>query len=283
MFEVSKSHTTLTSHFSSSFGTIIGTALDSRRFSGEVKSQLSLTSHKYYLCCVTPHFNLYKMINDTTMIKERRRNRERSSSHSAYTTCSESTTGLRGEGGAGIPRSTKDIAPTSAMVIKTQEQSLQCNGIHKRHRQPIIDRCTRRVHTCSSVDFSHATVRLHSMILGDNPACTDGPPITISWNCNQELTYAIPHDEVKCQNDIKKVPDDLQLTSEERIDILQRQGFTFGEIQRCILKTNCERAERIETVQRLTQRNVLARFKNFMTPKREKNKSKEDKIATSNI
>ena len=49
------------------------------------------------------------------------------------------------------------------------------------------------------------------------------------------------------------------------------------------MKTNCARAERLETVKQLTRRNVLARFKNFMTPKREKNKSKENKIATNTI
>lgn len=220
------------------------------------------------------------------MIKERRCNRERSSSHSAYTTCSESTTGLIG--GAGVPRSaaTKDIFPASTMIIKTQEQSLQCKGIYKRQRrrQPLIDRSDHDVVTSrGNVDFSHATVRLHSMILGDNPACTDGPPITISWHHNIEFTYTIPHDEGKCQKDMVKVPDDLQLTSEERVNILQNQGFTFGEIQRCTLKTNCARAERIETVKRLARRNILARFKNFLNPKQEKMKSKENKIATNNM
>ena len=218
------------------------------------------------------------------IIKQRRRNRERSSSHSAYTTCSESTIGLVRKGEVPQAASTKDIFPTPTLLIKTQEQSLQCNGIYKRHRQPLIDRSNHdEVTSRGNVNFSHATVRLYSIILGDNPACANGPPITISWCHNEEFTYTIPHDEDNCQHDIGKLPDDLQLTSEERVNILQNQGFTFGEIQRCTLKTNCARAERVETVKQLTRRNVLARFKNFMTPKREKNKSKENKIATNTI
>ncbi|GFH61574.1 hypothetical protein CTEN210_18050 [Chaetoceros tenuissimus] len=205
--------------------------------------------------------------------EQRRYNRERSSSHSAYTTCSESTTGFIG----GVQVQSFQ----SKMIVKTQEQSLQCNGLVKRNRRPMISGSInqedpsrkKKDYSSSSVDFSHATVRLYSMILGDNPACRDGPPITISWHYSKEFIYTIPHDkEDKCQKDIGKLPDDLQLTSEERITILQNQGFTFGEIQRCTLKTNCARAERIETLKRLQQQNILFRVKNFLVPKREKNK-----------
>lgn len=219
-------------------------------------------------------------MNDTMMIKERRHNRERTSSHSAYTTCTGSTIGLIG-GGVPQPARSIDKLPESAMVVKTQKQSLQYNGLYKRHKQHMIDGSInhedlsrKKGGTCSStVNFSHATVRLHSMILGDNPACTDGPPITISWHHNKEFTYAIPHYEAECQNDMRKVPNDLQLNSEERINILQNRGFSYGEIQRCTLKTNYARAERLETIKRLQQHHILIRFKNFLAPKQKKNKS----------
>lgn len=40
------------------------------------------------------------------------------------------------------------------------------------------------------VQFSNAYVHLHQCIMGDNPACVSGPPVTIDWNC--DVSYAVP-------------------------------------------------------------------------------------------
>ena len=103
--------------------------------------------------------------------------------------------------------------------------------------------CCRR-----SVHFSTVEVRYYKRILGDNPACSMGPPISIDWEYFKEPVISI--DQYEVERNSPKSSIHFALTPSIRRNILQCQwGYTNSEMDKAI--------EEIEAIQKSRARSTL--------------------------
>ncbi|KAL3823500.1 hypothetical protein ACHAXA_010822 [Cyclostephanos tholiformis] len=75
------------------------------------------------------------------------------------------------------------------------------------------------------VCFASVQVREYPVILGDNPSCTSGPPLTLDWNYNAELSCTI--DEWERRRDTTR---HLRVPSSVRMEYLLDTGFTLAQV-----------------------------------------------------
>lgn len=99
------------------------------------------------------------------------------------------------------------------------------------------------------VSFKDVRVRKYSRILGDNPACSSGPSLSIGWDYEPEQTYTV--DEWEYNRDDLAYNDlaDIMISSRQRILILQRLGYTDEEIENAMKVINTVKAQREQSAQ----------------------------------
>ena len=87
--------------------------------------------------------------------------------------------------------------------------------------------------TKKAVDFDTVSVRYYDRILGDNPACHDGLPITFDWDYSHEKQYAV-NDYERCYHhnnqQHNKPPVLLSLLEKER-HLMMTCGITPQELK----------------------------------------------------
>ena len=75
--------------------------------------------------------------------------------------------------------------------------------------------------------------------LGDNPSCSSGPPLTISWE--PESTHAYPLEKYETHREgSRRGRYEMIVPSSVRMDMLQNAGHSYSEIIRCtqeVMKT----------------------------------------------
>ena len=79
------------------------------------------------------------------------------------------------------------------------------------------------------VSFDNVTIRSYHMEIGDNPYCSIGPPIGLSWEFDEESTIDL--DEYECERKPRREQRHLVLSYYRRRDILRNAGFSEMEIK----------------------------------------------------
>jgi hypothetical protein len=97
------------------------------------------------------------------------------------------------------------------------------------HQRSILKKTLSLGHT-REVSFDRISVRLYAMELGDNPACTIGAPVQLSWhfeddNDNKDL------DEYEAARRPRRSLRQLILNYYRRKDILKQAGYSDKEIR----------------------------------------------------
>lgn len=99
------------------------------------------------------------------------------------------------------------------------------------------------------VRFSSVAVRDYSVCLGDNPSVSRGTPISLDWDHDDELTYDINIYESE-RSQKRRTSYDLKIPSLQRIQLLKELGYSRGEINEQMKKTNLDKQRRIYTRRR---------------------------------
>lgn len=113
-----------------------------------------------------------------------------------------------------------------------------------------IDRSLKSsMKTCShsptmrkSVQFSSTEVRIYPQVLGDNPCCSNGLPLALSWEYTSE--YTVPIDEYGYERHERRV---LRLDACRRKEILQLSFIQVKETE-IITKLRNESAKSTRTL-----------------------------------
>lgn len=88
----------------------------------------------------------------------------------------------------------------------------------------------------SVVSFQNVEIREYDRILGDNPACMSGPPISLDWSHSEGLI--IPMEQYEKVKENKKKKNLPRLGKLKRIGLLQNQlGYSEDEINAATKKT----------------------------------------------
>jgi hypothetical protein len=100
------------------------------------------------------------------------------------------------------------------------------------------------------VGFRNVTVRKYSYILGDNPACSCGPSLSISWEHHQEEFYSVDDFEYRRDDLYTRELIDLALSAKTRLNIVRNVGYTNDEIKAAITEIHTIRAHRMATAKK---------------------------------
>jgi len=134
----------------------------------------------------------------------------------------------------------------SCLKYKTQIASLQHVFAHsnKKDQEPNQE-------TSPSVQFGSIEIHSHGMILGDHPAVTSGPPVTIEWT---SFDTCLVNDVDGWEASRVAVPrkgQELLLPKRLREDVIQRSGrSTPREVAAAVRATGRIRARRQRTAHR---------------------------------
>jgi len=94
------------------------------------------------------------------------------------------------------------------------------------------------------VMFSDIQIRMYSMTLGDNPSCSIGPPVQLDWNYEEYLPMDLQaYENARYYHDAR-YQEQLLLSADRRIKILQRAGFSYQQLrraERAVLRVRRER------------------------------------------
>jgi len=99
-----------------------------------------------------------------------------------------------------------------------------------------------------SVSFSCVEIRKYPIILGDNPSCQRGAPISIDWNYFEKNDHLIDDYELG-RNGNRRSKSEFKVGPQERRKILKEEsGVTDERIRYAILAVNQMQQRRIESM-----------------------------------
>ena len=99
-----------------------------------------------------------------------------------------------------------------------------------------------------SVRFDNVTVREYERILGDNPACTKGPSVSIGW---KYLEYGGKIHKFEAVRGRRRTQNQLILSRRKREELLTSWGFTHEEIAEGVRENVKARNRRQQTTDNL--------------------------------
>jgi hypothetical protein len=118
---------------------------------------------------------------------------------------------------------------------------------------------TQKVANRRRVTFSEVQIRRYPMILGDNPACRIGAPVSIGWDYEALPSLSLnDYEAFRQTHPRRKRLNQLILSYYRRLEILQRLGTTVAE-----LKDAEKQVSRIQL-----QRSITAAFAPFQAVER---------------
>ena len=118
---------------------------------------------------------------------------------------------------------------------------------------------TTRVH---SIQYGNVEIREYSNTLGDHPACSDGPPISLGWSFRAR-PVAMSVDEYEASRGPRRDWPDLAIPKERRERILVRSGYSYEEILEAIVHKRCDQVSRERTLSRLKYQAFEERMEEF--------------------
>jgi len=104
------------------------------------------------------------------------------------------------------------------------------------------DFCLKKVY------FDRICIREYPIILGDNPAVSDGVPVTIGWDCLDEYNVSLSVYEYT-KGPMRRTRKKLMISSKKRIRFLVEAGYSPMEIGDAIMDVEKAKLERLKSVQ----------------------------------
>ncbi|KAI2497546.1 hypothetical protein MHU86_16949 [Fragilaria crotonensis] len=102
------------------------------------------------------------------------------------------------------------------------------------------------------VQFGSVTVRGYQRIIGDNPSCKTGAPISIGWTVESETRHPTPEAHDLARGRAIRTSYELILPREVRHDMLLKLGYTEREIAQAVRTVLRDKNKRRTTVNNLS-------------------------------
>jgi len=157
-------------------------------------------------------------------------------------------------------------------VVRVRRK-LRCHGLSRDNEAESTDS-----ESILSVSFDTVEVREYPIILGDNPAVSQGPPLTIDWEHDNEDTFSL--DEYETTRPPRRVTVEMSIPPDMRLDCLKRCGFSTKEISVRIKEINLVKRGRLQTTTMLYRSDMNERvektkriFTSIFTKKKRKERA----------
>jgi hypothetical protein len=129
----------------------------------------------------------------------------------------------------GVGRESCDLSHTMSWL------SLQNHHPQQHQQQPHLHTLLQRQQNalpCKRVRFGFVAIRNYDITMGDNPAVTGGPPITLDWSYEQIPSLPLQEFETFREANPRAVDSHCLIVSvDDRRTMLKRAGFTENQIQ----------------------------------------------------
>mmetsp|Transcript_30199 Transcript_30199/g.36741 ORF Transcript_30199/g.36741 Transcript_30199/m.36741 type:complete len:176 (+) Transcript_30199:170-697(+) len=79
-----------------------------------------------------------------------------------------------------------------------------------------------------SVSFSDIHIREYDICLGDNPSCTCGPPISLSWTYKNTIIISI--DDYEMRREKRRTIDEMCMPYSLRVAMLKERGYKVKQL-----------------------------------------------------
>lgn len=132
-------------------------------------------------------------------------------------------------------------------IIQNSCQQQPRPALHPAAKSILIKQ-TRRT---SVVSFSSVEVRQYERILGDNPACSTGPPLTIGWKFDEAKTINMSVDDYEYDHGLNRDETAMVLSRQEREEMLLELGYSLKEMAVSVRKNIRLKNRRRQTVNNL--------------------------------
>jgi hypothetical protein len=96
------------------------------------------------------------------------------------------------------------------------------------------------------VKFAKVEIREHAIIVGDNPGCCSGPPLSIDWSCEKKRVFDF--EAYEASRPERRVRASMQMSKEVRIKLCKAIGYSYQDIVRLTKPVNIARAQRLHTI-----------------------------------
>ena len=92
------------------------------------------------------------------------------------------------------------------------------------------------------VTFDKINIRSYSMELGDNPSCSSGPPLTISWSFDDHASVSV--DEFEHNRPPRRSACQMVIPDAYRSELLQEKGYSLSQIIKATKEVDLDRDKR---------------------------------------
>lgn len=99
------------------------------------------------------------------------------------------------------------------------------------------------------VSFSKVEIREYPIIIGDNPSVSNGAPLTIAWEPQDQVSAAL--DEYENNRPPRRAYTEMSMPKIVREDMIRSAGISRGEIRRVTRDVNIARRQRRKTIELL--------------------------------
>ncbi len=107
-----------------------------------------------------------------------------------------------------------------------------------------------------SVRFENVEIREYDVVLGDNPSCSNGPPISLGWGYDGDQQVHLPLDTFEQYRDGKRrALHEMKVPGYMRHVILREWNVPNREIMKAQIECEIIQKQRFQTLQR-EQRNL---------------------------
>lgn len=97
-------------------------------------------------------------------------------------------------------------------------------------------------HEMKEVCFASVQVREYPVVLGDNPSCTSGPPITLAWDHDADAIISCTIDEWENERrDYRRSRQEIHVPASVRREWLLDAGYSASQLQESVETLQKER------------------------------------------
>lgn len=168
-------------------------------------------------------------------------------------------------------------------LVPRTEQQRDAARIRRKLRSSLnSDMCSADSESSFSVSFDTVEVREYPIILGDNPAVSEGPPLTIDWDYDNVDEFSL--DEYETTRPQRRGTVEMNIPANIRVDCLKRCGFSTKEIFKRVKEVKVVRRDRLQTTTMLYRSDMdekLEKTKRVVTGFFSKKKKKERELMRS--
>ena len=124
------------------------------------------------------------------------------------------------------------------------------NDVHSNNEKTSIICSLTVTQRTPVVKFHNVEIRKYSIIVGDNPSCSCGPPISLGWNYDKERRE-LPLDVYEKNRDgQRRSIHHMKIPANERIHILRERDVSSSEIIRAQAECEVIQKQRSQTLRK---------------------------------